>query len=75
MADDADRAKVLERLEREASIARQQAEAAALDAIKPLYIDGVPCCRSCHEPLDEKRLAARPCAAYCVPCKTRMEAE
>lgn len=67
--DISDKAKPLEQLERQCSIERQLDRAAIEDAIEPIYIDGVPCCRDCHDPLDEDRLRARPNAARCVPCK------
>ncbi|MFH1226000.1 MAG: TraR/DksA family transcriptional regulator [bacterium] len=32
-------------------------------------------CKYCHQPIDEKRLLARPASSACVACKTKLKAK
>lgn len=71
--DDADRAKDIEMLEREHALARQRERAAHDDDGTQLFIDGVVCCVDCGEPVAPGRLAVRPHARRCLPCKQILE--
>ena len=68
MADIADRAEELERLEREEALARH-AQAAA-ETEPPFEIEGRRVCLDCFEPLAKRRLKAAPRAVRCVDCQT-----
>ncbi|HMM39071.1 MAG TPA: TraR/DksA C4-type zinc finger protein [Desulfovibrio sp.] len=35
----------------------------------PEYVDGVPCCRDCGDPIPARRLAALPGIGRCVACQ------
>nr|WP_245560883.1 TraR/DksA C4-type zinc finger protein [Desulfovibrio aminophilus] len=41
----------------------------------PEWIDGVPCCRECGEPIPVARLAAVPDAERCAECQQDYEME
>lgn len=41
----------------------------------PDWIDGVPCCRECGEPIPAARLAALPDAERCAECQKDFEEE
>lgn len=71
--DPADYATQAEMGFRNAAIKRQQDQAAADNAAKPITIDGVICCCDCLEPIEPERLQARPNAARCIDCKTIWE--
>ena len=39
----------------------------------PEWIDGVPCCRECGEPIPAARLRAIPGVGLCKACQEKME--
>jgi len=41
----------------------------------PDWIDGVPCCRECGEPIPSARLAVLPDAERCAECQADFEME
>lgn len=65
--DELDRAKELEMADRESALNRQLEQAKETET--PLERDGVRVCLDCGDPIDPKRLAARPEAVRCVWCK------
>lgn len=67
-----DQAQELERLDRESALLRARA---ALDREGPEWIDGVPCCRECGEPIPPKRLEAIPGVGLCLVCQEERENE
>ena len=40
---------------------------------QPLLIDGKRCCLDCEEPIDPRRLAAKPDAVRCTECASKKE--
>lgn len=42
---------------------------------EPLVIDGERCCIDCHDPIDPRRLAAKPDAVRCTECEAKKERE
>lgn len=65
--DEADYAKELEMADRERALAAQQSKSREYEV--PRERNGVRVCLDCGDPIDPKRLAARPEAVRCVWCK------
>ena len=65
-----DQAQELERLDRESALVRARA---SLDREGPEWINGVPCCRECGEPIPPKRLEAIPGVGLCKGCQEERE--
>jgi len=71
MADDADRAQILEEQHRARSIA--VARARSMDT--PLMENGRRVCLECGDPIPKARLRASPGAVRCIGCQTIEEAK
>ena len=65
-----DQAQELERLDRESALLRAKA---LLDREGPEWVDGVPCCRECGDPIPPKRLEAIPGVGLCLTCQEERE--
>ena len=65
-----DQASVLERLERETALQNARKHTYMEG---PEWIDGVPCCRECGEPIPAVRLRAIPGVGLCKACQEEME--
>ena len=65
-----DQATELERLDRESALLRARSQ---MDRGGPEWIDGVPCCRECGEPIPAKRLEALPGVGLCLSCQEERE--
>jgi phage/conjugal plasmid C-4 type zinc finger TraR family protein len=72
MTDILDMAAEVERLQREAAIARARS-GTLRSAGGPQIIDGIACCRECGEPVPAARLAAVAGVSLCVDCAGRQE--
>ena len=65
-----DQATELERLDSESALLRARSQ---MDRGGPEWIDGVPCCRECGEPIPAKRLEALPGVGLCLSCQEERE--
>ena len=65
-----DQATELERLERETALQRATR---SVYSEGPEWIDGVPCCRECGDPIPPARLQAIPGVGLCRSCQEEME--
>lgn len=45
----------------------------SLDTAGPDWVEGVPCCRICGEPIPQRRLDALPGVGICVDCAAENE--
>lgn len=66
MGDAIDRAQAIE-----ARMRRQQIDRALANITSgpgPLFIDGLPCCRECEEPIASQRLQALSGVSLCIDC-------
>ena len=66
-----DQATELERMEREMAV--RQATLSSDHQDGPEWIDGVPCCRDCGEPIPPARLKAIPGVGRCCSCQQEWE--
>lgn len=72
MADEADLSQDVIALDNASALARVTNRAPGRG---PEWIDGVPCCRECGDPIPAKRLAAVPDAERCAECQQDYEME
>lgn len=72
MMDTFDQAQDLERLDRETALMRARAKPYSEG---PEWIDGVPCCRECGDPIPPARLAAIPGVGLCRTCQEEEDRE
>lgn len=70
--DTFDQAQDLERLDREAALMRARAKP---HSEGPEWVDGVPCCRECGDPIPPARLAAIPGVGLCRVCQEEEDRE
>lgn len=66
MADEVDMSQLAIALDNAEALARVTNRASGQG---PDWIDGVPCCRECGEPIPARRLAALPGVGLCVLCQ------
>jgi len=67
-----DQAQELERMDRESALIRASRRPYSEG---PEWIDGIPCCRNCGEPISPRRLAAIPGVGLCTQCQEEEEKE
>lgn len=65
-----DQASELERIERESALQKARM---GIYQEGPEWIDGVPCCRECGEPIPAARLRAIPGVGLCKACQEELE--